>query len=46
MSLKYPDARGGFLKFHPPPQGRIFENTSKQFMELRGSWNFKHPPPG
>ena len=29
---------------HPPP-GRIYGNVAKQFRELRGSWNFKHPPP-
>ena len=45
MSLKYPEARGGFIKFHPPPRGRIYDNLAKQFIELRGSWIFKHPPP-
>ena len=29
---------------HPPPK-RIYGNVATQFMELRGSWNFKHPPP-
>ena len=45
MSLKYPSAKGGFVKFHPPPKGRIYGNVAKQFQELRGSWIFKHPPP-
>ena len=23
MSLKHPEARGGFVKFHPPPEKKI-----------------------
>jgi len=43
--MKYPLCRGGFVKFHPPPRERIYDNEAKQFMEQRGSWIFKHPPP-
>ena len=41
----YNYSKGAWLMKHPPPEGRIYGNVAKQFMELRGSWIFKHPPP-
>ena len=49
MSLKYPLARGGFVKFHPPPnknQGTFnyIGNSGISISRLK-AFTFKHPPP-
>ena len=45
MSLKYPDARGGFLKFHPPPAINTALFWSKRHLyQYESSAN--HPPAG
>jgi len=37
--------KGALVMKHQPPQRRIYGNVAKQFIEIRGSWIFKHPPP-
>ena len=51
--MKYIECRGGFVKFHPPPNSNeeSYHHTGKNGYSkftshfARGSKTFKHPPP-
>jgi len=44
MSLKYPEARGGFVHYHPPPENKKpFDGFNSNIRQK--AWTYYHPPP-
>ena len=46
--LKYPEARGGFVKYHPPPELAKTAINDKKYgagAVRQRAWTAFHPPP-